>query len=32
MKGVVIESNAEELKVGDEFEVNVLYGLRAKHA
>ncbi|EFI8245180.1 hypothetical protein LFQ39_001464 [Escherichia coli] len=26
MKGVVIESNAEELKVGDEFEVNVLYG------
>ncbi|WP_215267876.1 hypothetical protein [Escherichia coli] len=26
MKGVVIESNAEELKVGDGFEVNVLYG------
>ncbi|ENQ0912859.1 hypothetical protein ACENW9_000833 [Escherichia coli] len=28
MKGVVIESNAEELKVGDEVEVKVLYGVR----
>lgn len=27
MKGVVIESNSEELKVGDEIEVKILYGV-----